>query len=77
MNWIIKKLKEQSTIRGIILLAGLAGFRMSPDLQEAILYAVGGGLGLLEVIRNEPTAITKQTATATPAADRSTIDNNP
>ena len=49
MNW----LKQPSTWRGVFILAGLLGFKLQPELQDAITTAVIAALALVEVIRNE------------------------
>lgn len=43
MGYIIQRLKEASTWRGIILVATAAGAHWSPESQEAIIT---GGVGL-------------------------------
>ena len=51
--WIINRLREASTIRGIIVLAGLFGYSVNQDLSEPIATVVAGLLALVEVIRSE------------------------
>lgn len=53
MNWIINRLKEPSSWRGLIVLAGILGYSMSPELQEQIIVAGTALLGLVEVLRKE------------------------
>jgi hypothetical protein len=36
-SYIIQRLQEPSTIRGLILVATVAGAKLSPDMQSAIL----------------------------------------
>lgn len=51
--WIINRLKEPSTIRGIIVLAGLFGYSVNQDMSEPIATVVAGLLALVEIIRKE------------------------
>lgn len=51
ISYILDRLSENSTWRGIILVATAAGVKIAPDLQNQIV-AVGLGLvGLINVIR--------------------------
>lgn len=58
MNW----LKQPSTWRGIFLFAGLFGWHLHPELQDALVTAILAALALIEVIRNEhaPTPVSIQ-----------------
>lgn len=49
----MKWLKQPSTWRGFFILAGILGFKLEPELQDAITTAVLAALALIEVIRNE------------------------
>lgn len=40
LTWLKKRLSERTTYIGIIALAGLCGYQISPELQEQILTAV-------------------------------------
>ena len=54
MNWLLERLKEQNTWRGLILLATAFGVKLDPDQSEAI---IAGGLaivGLINVFSKEP-----------------------
>ena len=53
MESALNKLKEPSTIRGAIVLLGLAGIFVSPDQTEAIIAFVLASVGLIEVFRKE------------------------
>ena len=53
MNWILDRLKENSTWRGLILLAALGGAKLNPDQQEAIVTAGLALVALLNVFRKE------------------------
>ena len=48
---ILDKLSENSTWRGLILLATAAGVNMEPELQNQIVAAGLGLVGLINVIR--------------------------
>ena len=57
MNWLIERLKEPTTWRGIIWLATALGVSLRPEVWEQIA-AVGMALaGLVGVITRENTAI--------------------
>jgi len=47
MNYLIQRLKEASTWRGIILVAAAAGAHWSPESQETVITV---GVGLAGVI---------------------------
>jgi PII-like signaling protein len=53
MSWIIRRFKEPSTWRGLIILAGIAGYNMSPELSDQIVALGTGAIGLVEIIRRE------------------------
>jgi hypothetical protein len=48
---LLEKLSENSTWRGLILIATAVGVKLEPELQEAILIAGLGLVGLINVIR--------------------------
>jgi hypothetical protein len=48
---VLEKLSENSTWRGLILIATAVGVKLEPELQEAILIAGLGLVGLINVIR--------------------------
>jgi len=51
LNTLLEKLSENSTWRGLILIATAVGVKIEPELQEAILVAGLGLVGLINVIR--------------------------
>lgn len=51
MNAILDKLSENSTWRGLILLATAFGVNIHPELQSAIIASGLGLVGLINVIR--------------------------
>ena len=53
MTYILDRLKEPSTWRGMAVLVGAFGMHLSPDLIPAIGTAVAGVIGVIEVIRKE------------------------
>lgn len=53
MNWIIERLQEKTTWRGIIAAATALGMALSPELKEAIIIAGIGLVGLIEAISKE------------------------
>jgi hypothetical protein len=53
LNYILARLKEPSTYRGLAILGGLIGITFDPDQWAAISAAVAGVIGLVEVFRRE------------------------
>lgn len=53
MNYLLDRLKEPSTWRGIALFLAAVGVKLQPDLLPAIGTAVTAVLGAIEVIRKE------------------------
>lgn len=53
VNWLIERLREPSTWRGITTLLGVIGVTLSPEQWAAISAAVIGLLGVIEVFRKE------------------------
>jgi len=51
LNTLLEKLSENSTWRGIILIATAVGVKIEPELQESIIVAGLGLVGLINVIR--------------------------
>ena len=51
VNILLQRLSENSTWRGLILIATAVGVKIEPELQEAILVAGLGLVGLINVIR--------------------------
>lgn len=51
LNTLLGKLGENSTWRGLILLATAVGVKIEPQLQESIIVAGLGLVGLINVIR--------------------------
>jgi hypothetical protein len=48
---ILQRLSENSTWRGLILVATALGLKLDPDIQEQILVAGLGLVGLINVLR--------------------------
>lgn len=53
MEWIIERLKEASTWRGIVTLLGAIGISISPELVNQIGLVVVAIIGAIEVWRKE------------------------
>lgn len=53
MNWIIDRLKEESTWRGIVLLVTACGVKLEPDKAQAIIATGLAIVGLINVLRKE------------------------
>jgi hypothetical protein len=51
VNLVLERLSENSTWRGLILVATALGVQLDPELQNAILAAGLGLIGLINVIR--------------------------
>lgn len=54
MNWIIDRLKEKTTWRGITALLTAVGVALSPEQTEAIILGGVAIAGLFEVFFKEP-----------------------
>jgi len=55
LDTLLERLTENSTWRGLILIATAAGVKLDPELQNAILAAGLGAVGLINVIRKGKT----------------------
>lgn len=53
VNALLDKLSENSTWRGLILVATALGLKLDPELQETILAAGLGLVGLINVLRKD------------------------
>lgn len=51
LNVILERLSENSTWRGLILVATALGVKLEPELQNAVLAAGLGLVGLINVVR--------------------------
>lgn len=51
MNYVIERLKEPSTWRGIALVLSAFGVHVAPELLPTIGTAFAAGLGAIEMIR--------------------------
>jgi len=51
LNVILERLSENSTWRGLILVATALGIKLDPELQETILAAGLALVGLINVLR--------------------------
>ena len=53
VNVLLEKLSENSTWRGLILVATALGVKLDPTMQEGILAAGLSLVGLINIIRKE------------------------
>ena len=53
MDYIIERLSEPSTWRGIIMIATGAGIQLAPDMQSAIITLGLAIVGVINVTRKE------------------------
>lgn len=53
LKWILKRLHEPSTWRGVVTVVTGAGVVLSPEQMEAIVAAGLAVAGLINVFRNE------------------------
>lgn len=51
LNTLLEKLSENSTWRGLILVTTAVGVKLEPELQETIIAAGLGLVGLINVLR--------------------------
>jgi len=53
MKFVIDRLKEPSTYRGLAVVLGLIGVNLSPEQTNAISVAVAGIIAAIEIFRVE------------------------
>jgi hypothetical protein len=53
MSWVIDRLKESSTWKGLIVLLGVVGVSLSAEQSQAIVAAGLALIGAIEVFRKE------------------------
>ena len=53
MDWILERLKEPSTWRGLATLLGSIGIAANPDLIIQIGVAVASAIAAIEIFRKE------------------------
>lgn len=53
VNWILARLKEPSTWRGLSILVGALGVSVSPERINDIGIGVMAAIGIIESLRNE------------------------
>jgi hypothetical protein len=53
MKYILERLKEPSTIRGLSLLLGIIGVKLSPEQTDVITTAVVSLIAAVEIFRKE------------------------
>lgn len=59
MSWIIRRFKEPSSWRGLVVVAGICGYSVSPEMQDSIIAAGTAALALIEIIRKEKSNVVK------------------
>lgn len=59
IDWLLSRLQEASTWRGIIGVLTSAGVVISPDKASAIIATGLALMGLVNILRNEKNQITK------------------
>ena len=56
LDWILARLAENSTWRGIILLLTAAGVSIKPEIANQIITLGLAAVGLINIIRKAPNA---------------------
>jgi len=69
MKYLLERLNEKSTWRGVLALATALGIKLHPELQEAILTTGLALIGLINVFR-------KESNDTKPAANSTTVAGN-
>ena len=64
MKYLLERLKEPSTWRGLFALLTAVGLKLHPEMQEAILTTGLALIGMINVVRKESND-TKPTANST------------
>lgn len=54
LDWLVERLSENSTWRGLIALFTAGGITVSPDLATQIIAAGMGLIGIINVFRKAP-----------------------
>ena len=67
MTYLLERLKEPSTWRGLFALLTAVGLKLHPEMQEAILTTGLALIGMINVVRKESDA-TKPAANPAPVA---------
>ena len=67
MKYLLERLKEPSTWRGLFALLTAVGLKLHPEIQEAILTTGLALIGMINVVRKESND-TKPTANLAPVA---------
>lgn len=76
MNWLLARLREPSTWRGLVWLATVAGLSLRPDQTEAIVTVGMALAGLLGVfLRDEPKSVRPDPLPPIALQGRSESDN--
>lgn len=51
--WLLARLREPSTWKGLSLIAGAAGISLAPEMVTQVGLIVGAVFGLIDIIRKE------------------------
>lgn len=73
LNYILERLNEPSTWRGLILVVTALGIKLAPDQALGIITAGLAIVGLINTFRNEKKAIEKAADAAVERANTATI----
>lgn len=49
-DWLLDRLKEKSTWRGLVIIAGVFGFAVDPAQVEIVGSGVAAAIGLIETV---------------------------
>ena len=55
MDALIRRLKQPSTIKGLVAIAGLAGIAVTPEQADAIVLGLIAAYGIYQAVRDEKT----------------------
>lgn len=64
MSWfeiLLSKLKEPSSWRGLAIVLGVFGYSVAPGMVDTIAAAVGGVIGVIEMVRSDSDAASTDT----------------
>ena len=70
MTYLLERLKEPSTWRGLFALLTAVGLKLHPELQEAILTTGLALIGMINVVRKESNDTSSAANPTTVAGDK-------
>jgi hypothetical protein len=62
--WLLARLSENSTWRGLVLVATAAGLKLAPELWDSIISVGLAVVGLINIVRKGPNATTTTTTSS-------------